>query len=84
LEKNVRCYDNCGVYEEDKKLTMLYELLTELGYIMSTDEIAMINGTHDLYKILKKCRECGKDEYNVYSWYEDDLCEDCAQSEAAA
>ncbi len=37
-------------YERSAKLEMLYNWLWELGYVMSDEETAMLNGTHEVYK----------------------------------
>ena len=40
-------------YEENPKLDRLYDLLTNLGYEMSDEEIQMRNGTHPLFDSVK-------------------------------
>ena len=37
-------------YRENTMLDRVYEVLTELGYEISDDEAAMMNGTHELFK----------------------------------
>ena len=42
-------YRGNTVYEEDKELTALYKFLTSIGYQMSDEEKAIVDGTSDLY-----------------------------------
>ena len=47
--KTVNCYDHSGNYVPNKMLSLLYDHLIILGYVMSSDETALLDGTHDLY-----------------------------------
>jgi len=38
-------------YENNENLNMLYELLEELGYKKSDEEIALCNGTHEVFNM---------------------------------
>lgn len=52
LEKrvdNVRTYDYYGAYERNIDLEHLYNDMAELGYEISDEELAMLDGTHDMY-----------------------------------
>lgn len=52
LEKtadNDKTYDYCCRYESNEILEFLYNSMAELGYEISDDEMAMLNGTHDMY-----------------------------------
>jgi len=40
-----------GRYEPEDKLQRLYDHLTALGYEKSTDEIKLLDGTHELYSV---------------------------------
>jgi hypothetical protein len=44
-----KCYGYNGEHVPDKKLELLYHHLTALGYVMSEDEAALLDGTHALY-----------------------------------
>ncbi len=49
------CTGHCGrsefpVFARNAKLEMLYNWLWELGYVMSNEETALLNGTHEAYK----------------------------------
>ncbi|MEG3071058.1 MAG: hypothetical protein RQM92_09790 [Candidatus Syntrophopropionicum ammoniitolerans] len=41
--------DGYPVYKKNNKLDLLYEILQKLGYQMSDDEIALRDGTHELF-----------------------------------
>jgi ParB family chromosome partitioning protein len=43
------CYDCNGRYREDEGLNQVYKLLEEIGFEVSDEEAALLNGTHDLY-----------------------------------
>jgi len=47
--KGASCYDYNGNYKPDEMLELLYKHLTALGYIMSSDEAALLDGSHGLY-----------------------------------
>ena len=52
LEKrvdNVRTYDYYGKYRQNTNLEHLYNDMAELGYEISDEELAMLDGTHDMY-----------------------------------
>ena len=38
-------------YEQDTKMELCYEWLTEFGYQMSTEEIEMMGGTHEVFQV---------------------------------
>ena len=44
------CFDYYGKYREKKPLNMVYDFLESLGYEMSDEEKALIDGTSELYK----------------------------------
>ncbi|HBR31925.1 MAG TPA: chromosome partitioning protein ParB [Clostridiales bacterium] len=46
---NAKCHDWYCKYEENEELSMLYNMLQKLGYQMSDEETAILNGTHELY-----------------------------------
>jgi len=85
-----------GKYRPNEKLSKLYSHIVQLGYEMSDDEIALLDGTHKLFykppekkktdpKEEQKCRVCGCTENNACpggcSWVEDDLCSACVDQE---
>lgn len=43
-------FDYCGEYDENDRLNMVYEFLESLGYEMSDDEKALMDGTHELFR----------------------------------
>ncbi|MCL2197294.1 MAG: ParB/RepB/Spo0J family partition protein [Defluviitaleaceae bacterium] len=43
------CVNSQGVYAQNANLKNLYYYLTDLGYEISDEETALINGTHELY-----------------------------------
>lgn len=47
---NVRPYDWNGYYEKNEHLEWWYNILAELGYSMSDDEKALLDGTHECFK----------------------------------
>lgn len=48
--EDIKCYTYDGSYNENKRLALIYELLTAVGYKMSDEENMLLNGTHPLYK----------------------------------
>lgn len=50
VDASGRCYANYrNEYESSESLDAIYDLLCKLGYEMSDEEIAIRNGTHELY-----------------------------------
>ena len=45
------CYTYDGRYDPSKRLDIIYDLLTSLGYEMSDEEKKLMDGTHPLYKV---------------------------------
>ena len=43
------CYDYTGNHRENESLQRLYDGLITIGYEMSDEELAMMDGTHELY-----------------------------------
>ena len=43
------CYDYTGNHRENEPLQRLYDGLITIGYEMSDEELAMMDGTHELY-----------------------------------
>lgn len=52
--EDIKCYTYDGSYSENKRLALIYELLTAVGYKMSDEEEKILNGTHPLYKAYKE------------------------------
>ena len=48
--EDIKCYTYDGSYNENKRLALIYELLTSVGYKMSDEENMLLDGTHPLYK----------------------------------
>ncbi|MCD8391546.1 MAG: ParB/RepB/Spo0J family partition protein [Firmicutes bacterium] len=48
--ENVKCHTGLGVWQENIELEKLYGLFAMLGYEMSDEETAILNGTHELYE----------------------------------
>ena len=81
-------------YDENQELDALYAFLVKLGYGMSDEELALQNGTHELFEKPapedgpsgeRKCRVCGCTENNAClggcSWVENDLCSACTDAD---
>ena len=47
--KTYDCYDYTGNHRENEPLQRLYDGLITIGYEMSDEERAMMDGTHELY-----------------------------------
>lgn len=45
----MNCYDHMGGYKDNERLCELYVSLVKLGYIISDEEQALMDGTHELY-----------------------------------
>ncbi|MEI8200734.1 MAG: ParB/RepB/Spo0J family partition protein [Eubacteriales bacterium] len=76
-------------YKENACLDLIYKFLKCLGYEMSSEEIALADGTHDIFpqkaegvEEKRSCRVCGCTEDNACQggcyWVEQDLCSQCA------
>ena len=56
--RDATCSDWYGVYGSNEKLELVYKRLTALGYVMSTEEAALMAGTHELYVVQEDEPEC--------------------------
>ena len=64
--------ERCFYYEGNDKLDLIYQMLTQLGYEMSDEEIAMQKGTHELFDE----PETDEDDFDDEDIAEDDLDEE--------
>ena len=61
------------IHKQNDKLDMLYQTLTQLGYEMSDEEIAMQKGTHELFDIPSDEADSEEDDIDENDLYYDDL-----------
>jgi len=70
-----------GRYERNRTLLSIYAMLERLGYPVSDEERAYIDGTHELFLEARRCRVCGCTDANACpggcSWVAPDLCSAC-------